>query len=167
MQGGSAIGREGIQAWPKAPGGIGCAVTSTEVGRTGGHVLARQTFKSELPSLPAIRDFVETWAAEIGLTQEQVFRIKLAVSEACANAVEHPRDKSDLTLLVWNREDRFTVDVWHAGEFEVKTGQERRHRGMGLPLMVASADEVSFACLPEGGIRVSLSVFLGSSTTPR
>jgi len=25
---------------------------------------------------------------------------------------------------------------------------------------VASADEVSFACLPEGGTRVSLSVFL-------
>jgi hypothetical protein len=30
---------------------------------------------------------------------------------------------------------------------------------MGLPLMVACADEVSFAALPEGGTRVSLSVF--------
>ena len=135
-------------------------MTAAEVGRIGGRVLARQTFKAELPSLPAIRDFVERSAVEIGLVQEQVFRIKLAVSEACANAIEHPRDKSDITIWAWNREDRFTVDVWHAGEFEVKIGQERRHRGMGLPLMVASADEVSFACLPEGGIRVSLSVFL-------
>ena len=56
--------------------------------------------------------------------------------------------------------DRFTVDVWHAGEFQVKAGRDKQHRGMGLPLMVASADEVSFACLPEGGTRVSLSVFL-------
>jgi anti-sigma regulatory factor (Ser/Thr protein kinase) len=135
-------------------------VTAAEVDRTGGNVLARQTFTAELPSLPVIRDFVEKWAAQIGLAEEQVFRIKLAVSEACANAIEHPRDKGDITVWAWDRGDRFTIDVWHAGEFEVKTGQERRHRGMGLPLMVASADEVSFACLPEGGMRVSLSVFL-------
>lgn len=135
-------------------------MTAAEVGRTGGHVLARQNFKADLQSLLAIRAFVEKWAMEVGLGDEQTFNIKLAVSEACANAIEHPRDKSDLTIWVWNRDDRFTVDVWHAGEFEVKTGQDRRHRGMGLPLMVASADEVSFACLPEGGIRVSLSVFL-------
>ena len=68
--------------------------------------------------------------------------------------------EGDITLWAWNRMDRFTVDVWHGGEFQVKSGRDKQHRGMGLPLMVASADEVSFACLPEGGTRVSLSVFL-------
>ena len=52
------------------------------------------------------------------------------------------------------------MDVWHAGEFRVRTGENRSHRGMGLPLMLASVDEVTFACLPEGGTRVSLSMFL-------
>ncbi len=56
--------------------------------------------------------------------------------------------------------DRFTLDLWHAGEFVVKTGENRHHRGMGLPLMLASVDEVMFASLPEGGVRVSLSMFL-------
>jgi anti-sigma regulatory factor (Ser/Thr protein kinase) len=134
--------------------------SAAEVGRTGGHVLAKRVFKSSFESLPEIRDFVGKWAAEVGVGEEQTYRIKLAVSEACANAIEHPKEKGDITLWAWNRVDRFTVDVWHAGEFQVKAGRDKQHRGMGLPLMVASADEVSFACLPEGGTRVSLSVFL-------
>ena len=133
---------------------------AAEVGRTGGHVLAKRVFGADLESLGPIRDFVGRWAGEVGLGEEPTYRIKLAVSEACANAIEHPKERSDITLWAWNRGDRFTVDVWHAGEFQVKTGQDRGHRGMGLPLMVASADEVSFACLPEGGTRISLSVFL-------
>jgi anti-sigma regulatory factor (Ser/Thr protein kinase) len=137
-----------------------CVVTAAEISRASGHVLAKQVFKADFASLAAIRSFAEKWAAEVGLDEEQIFRIKLAVSEACANAIEHPKDKSDLTLWAWGREDRFTIDVWHPGEFHVKNGQDRGHRGMGLPLMVASADEVSFACLPDGGTRVSLSVFL-------
>ena len=133
---------------------------SADVGHTGARVLATQVFTSELTSLSFIRAFVEKWAKEVGLGGEPTYRIKLSVSEACANAIEHPSEKSDLTLWVWSSEDRFIVDVWSAGEFKLKTGEERRHRGLGLPLMVASADEVSFACLPEGGTRVSLSVFL-------
>ena len=133
---------------------------AAEVGHSGGHVLAKQVFKADLESLSGVRDFVGKWAGEVGLGEEPTYRIKLAVSEACANAIEHPKEKGNVTLWAWNRGDRFTVDVWHAGEFKVKTGRDRCHRGMGLPLMVASADEVSFACLPEGGTRVSLSVFL-------
>jgi len=133
---------------------------AAEVGHTGGHVLAKRVFKADLESLSTIRDFVGKWAGEVGLGEEPTYRIQLAVSEACANAIEHPKQRSDITLWAWDRGDRFTVDVRHAGEFQVKTGQGRGHRGMGLPLMVASADEVSFACLPEGGTRVSLSVFL-------
>jgi len=133
---------------------------AAEVGHSGGHVLAKQVFGADLESLSSIRDFVGRWAGEVGLGEESTYRIQLAVSEACANAIEHPKEKGNVTLWAWDRGDRFTVDVWHAGEFQVKTGRDRGHRGMGLPLMVASADEVSFACLPEGGTRVSLSVFL-------
>ena len=135
-------------------------MTAAEIGHTGGHVLAKQVFKADFESLDSIRAFVGKWAAETGASEEQTYRIKLAVTEACANAIEHPKEKSDITLWAWSRVDSFMVDVWHAGEFQVQTGQDRGHRGMGLPLMVASADEVSFACLPEGGTRVSLSVLL-------
>jgi anti-sigma regulatory factor (Ser/Thr protein kinase) len=127
---------------------------------TRGRLLARQVFAADLESLSVVRAFVGKWAAEVGLAEETTYRIKLAVSEACANAIEHPEQESKIILWAWDQGDRFTVDVWHAGEFQVKVGQQRGHRGLGLPLMVASADEVSFACLPEGGTRASLSVFL-------
>jgi anti-sigma regulatory factor (Ser/Thr protein kinase) len=103
---------------------------------------------------------VEKWGTEVGLDEDQRYGMKLAASEAAANAIEHPEEKSDITLWAWDRGDRFTVDLWHAGEFRVKTGERRRRGGMGLPLMLVSVDEVAFACLPEGGTRVSLSMFL-------
>ena len=127
---------------------------------TGGRVLAKRVFPSDFRSLFAIREFVGKWAKEVGLGEEQRDRLKLAVSEACANAMEHPEEKSDLTVWAWDRGDRFTVDLWHAGEFRVKSSRNRGHRGMGLPLMLASVDETAFACLPEGGTRVSLSMLL-------
>ena len=110
--------------------------------------------------LADVRAFVEKWGKEVGLEEEQRYRLKLAASEACANAIEHPEEGGDLTLWAWDRGDRFTVDVWNAGEFVVRRGENRSHRGLGLPLMLVSVDEVAFACLPEGGTRVSLSVFL-------
>ena len=129
-------------------------------GHTGGQVLAKETFPPHNQSLALIRAFVEKWAGEVGLAEEPTYRLKLAVSEAFANAIDHPKEKADITLWAWRDQDRFTVDVFHLGEFRVKDSQQRGHRGMGLPLMVASADEVSFASLPDGGTRVSLSVFL-------
>jgi anti-sigma regulatory factor (Ser/Thr protein kinase) len=135
-------------------------VSENGLGHADGLVLAKETFPGRLSSLTHIRAFVKRWAEEAGVDAERIGRLQLAVTEACANAIEHPKEESDVALWAWNRADRFTVDVWHASEFRVKDGQERGHRGMGLPLMVASADEVSFACLPEGGTRVSLSVFL-------
>jgi anti-sigma regulatory factor (Ser/Thr protein kinase) len=135
-------------------------VSENGLGHADGQVLAKETFPADFGSLAPIRTFVGVWAKEAGADGERINRIQLAVTEACANAIDHPKEKGDITLWVWNRSDRFTVDVWHSGEFQAKTGQDRGHRGMGLPLMVASADEVSFASLPEGGTRVSLSVFI-------
>ena len=119
-----------------------------------------QVFAADLRALRDIRTFAETWGRELGLDEDQRYRMKLAASEAAANAIEHPQERSDLTVWAMDRGDRFTLDLWHGGEFVVKTGVNRRHRGMGLPLMLASVDEVMFASLPEGGTRVSLSMFL-------
>ena len=49
--------------------------SAAEVGRTGGHVLAKRVFKSSFESLPEIRDFVGKWAAEVGVGEEQTYRI--------------------------------------------------------------------------------------------
>jgi anti-sigma regulatory factor (Ser/Thr protein kinase) len=147
--------------WARPWYSTGEVVTSLAAsGDSEGQVLAQETFPPQPESLAPIRAFVQRWAGEVGLKEEQAQGLKLAVSEACANAMDHPEKQGDITLGARRHPDRFTVDVSHPGEFRVKGSQDRGHRGLGLPLMVALADEVSFACLPQGGTRVSLSVFL-------
>src|SRR3990172_13127705 len=108
------------------------------LGHTGGEVLAKGTFPAEPSSLPPIRAFVSRWAEKAGVHPERSLGMQLAVTEACANAMDHPKEKGDITLWAWRYLDRFRLDVFHPGEFRVKDGQDRPHRGMGLPLMVAS-----------------------------
>jgi anti-sigma regulatory factor (Ser/Thr protein kinase) len=131
-----------------------------EDSRGGGTLLGKATFPADLDSLADIRRFTQSWGEVVGLTSSQVHDLQLAVNEACANAMEHPREEGDLTLWASRELDRFTIDVYHPGEFRPKDEQERRHRGLGLPLMVGLVDRVTFSRLPEGGTRVSLSVFL-------
>ncbi len=136
-------------------------MTSRAAGdHTGGQALDAETFPPQPESLAPIRAVVDRWAREVGLEEAQTEGLTLAVSEACANAIDHPREKGDIHLGARRHPDRFTIDVSHPGEFRVKDSQDRQHRGLGLPLMIALADEVSFSCLPQGGTRVSLSVLL-------
>ncbi len=60
--------------------------------------MAVQVFSADLRVLREIRTFAETWGREVGLDEEQRYRMKLAASEAAANAIEHPRERSDLTV---------------------------------------------------------------------
>lgn len=135
-------------------------MTPGRFSRSVGYVLAREVFKAELRSLPAIRAFVEKWAAEVGLDDDQTYRIKLAVSEASAYDIEHPAESGDITLWVRSREGRFTVDIWHDADFVLAPWDEGAATEVGIPLMITSADELSFACLPEGGTHVSLSMVI-------
>ena len=120
------------------------------LGHPDAEALAKETFSPHVSSLASIRAFVKRWGEEAGLDPEKTSRIQLAVAEASANAMDHSKEKGDITLWTWRTSERFTVDVFGAGEFRAKSGRAKGHRGLGLPLMVASADEVSFASLPEG-----------------
>jgi serine/threonine-protein kinase RsbW len=118
---------------------------------------------SQTARLADIRSFVEQVAAEVALGVERVFDLKVAVSEACANAVEHAGCET-LPLEVSARlhAQRLTFVVTDNGFFHPPSTarDELGNRGLGLPLMVTLMDEVTFARIPGGGTRVSLSVLL-------
>jgi serine/threonine-protein kinase RsbW len=121
------------------------------------------TVDSQTARLAEIRSFVEEVAAEAALDVERVFDLKVAVSEACANAVEHAGCET-LPLEVSARlhSRRLTFVVTDNGLFHPPSAarDDLSNRGLGLPLMVTLMDEVTFARVPEGGTRVSLSVLL-------
>jgi serine/threonine-protein kinase RsbW len=113
--------------------------------------------------LADVRRFVEEVGSEVSLSLERVFDLKVAVSEACANAVEHGGCQAQsLEVVAAVRSRRLTFVVTDSGMFHPPTTCRDgvSSRGLGLPLMVMLMDEVTFCRAPGGGTRVSLSVRL-------
>ena len=86
-----------------------------------------------------VRAAVETIAEEHGLSESAVFELKLAATEALANAVRHGSPPVEVTLEC--RDDASLVEVLDHGTYSERTAADPE-RGRGVPLMVALADEV-------------------------
>ncbi len=114
--------------------------------------------------LAEIRRFVEETAVEAALDEEKIFDLKVAVSEACANAVEHSGgEHAPLEICAFVYSDRIVFEVSDSGDFRVPAAQLRSgrdNRGLGLPLMAALMDEVCISKTPRGGTKVALSLLL-------
>jgi serine/threonine-protein kinase RsbW len=119
--------------------------------------------KAETAQLAGVRSFVEEVASDAALDVERIFDLKVAVSEACANAVEHGGcEEALLEIDASLHERRLTFVVTDTGLFRPPCLPRQPHqsRGLGLPLMVALMDEVRFSRIPGGGTAVSLSVLI-------
>lgn len=78
---------------------------------------ATRSFPCRLDQLPLIREFVEQEAAGAPLDEARTFDLKVAVSEASANAIEHGSDERDLEVSATREMGRLTVTVSHPGAF--------------------------------------------------
>jgi anti-sigma regulatory factor (Ser/Thr protein kinase) len=115
-----------------------------------------------LDQLPLIRQFVEEIAAAALLGSSRTFDLRVAVSEAAANAIEPGLGDGDLEVSAGRDNDRLTVTVYHPGSFRPRLDRDptRAHRGMGIPLMLALTHELTVTRPRRGGTMVRLSVFL-------
>ena len=97
---------------------------------------------AELSEVSRVRRLMEEVAAAAWLPAERAFDLKVTVSEAAANAIEHA--SSEVEIVAQILRDRLTVEVTSAGTFRAEFRREgdRRPRGLGLPLMVSLADQV-------------------------
>ncbi len=123
----------------------------------------RLKVRAETAQLAGVRDFVARVATEAALGPERVFDLKVATSEAFANAVEHACSPAeDLEVCVSVSSERLVVEISDEGCFRPPTlpRETGQSRGLGLPLMVSLMDEVSFARTPGGGTTVRLAIFL-------
>jgi len=103
-------------------------------------------------------------SAETELSDDRVDDLKIAVSEACTNAIEaHDALDTEERVLVecWANEERLEVriedrgtgfDVSNLPEHPPVTDPERLkfERGLGIPLIRALVDEVEFSSSDEG-----------------
>ena len=102
------------------------------------------------------------WLADAAsLAPSRAYDLKLVLSEAVANAVEHAAVPGDVEIVAWLLSDRLVVEVTNPGSFEPGLSKDtgERRRGLGLPLMVSLADQVHVSRLPEAKTRISLTFF--------
>ena len=126
-----------------------------------GNAHKEASFPSDLVELRHIRRFVEAESRKSGLSEARIFDLAVAVSEACANAIEHSCDPGRLHLTVRSETGEFVVEIVHPGRMRPgNVGKENLHRGLGLSLMASLADRLTITNLREGGTSVSLSMFL-------
>ncbi|MBW3592607.1 MAG: ATP-binding protein [Actinobacteria bacterium] len=90
-----------------------------------------------------IRAAVETLSEEHGLSENATFELKVAVTEALANAVRHGRPPVEVSLEC--RDAAIEVEVCDHGTY-AQHSESSPEGGRGVPLMVALADEVELDC---------------------
>jgi len=93
-----------------------------------------------------VRDFAEAAAEAFGLSSRDRYRVKLAASEAAANAIEHGAPDSDgsIKLRVVCEGDSLAMYVSDAGSFATPAvdPDQWSERGRGLAFIAALMDEV-------------------------
>ena len=119
---------------------------------------------ADLAELSKARLLMEEVGRAAHLPGDRVFDLQVAVSEACANAIEHAA--SDVEVEAWLLADRVIVEITNDGAFQpgLYKDDSHRRRGLGLPLMVSLADQVRVSRLASGKTQVSLTFFLVSAS---
>lgn len=123
----------------------------------------RLTLPPDLAEVVKARVLVDEVAALVHLSPSRTFDAKVAVSEACANGIEHAR--STVRVAAWLLRDRVLFEVTNDGSFcpgSAKRGQGRQ-RGFGLPLMASLADQMHISRPTDYLTRLSLTFFVAPS----
>lgn len=95
-------------------------------------------------------EFVGEFAAGCAATEEQLFDIRLAVAEACTNAIKHgsPRgDRSCVNISCQCKQGYLHIEISDEGVFHEKVSSphdEMSMNGRGILLMLSAMDKVTF-----------------------
>jgi len=87
-----------------------------------------------------LRAAVENVAEENGLSGSATFELKLAATEALANALTHGAPPVNVTLEC--RDDAVEIEISDCGEF-LPNARPNADGGRGIPLMIALVDELA------------------------
>ena len=111
-------------------------------------------------SVPFVRGLCRKALDHLSVRKDTVDEIVLALTEACANVVQHG-DGSDYEVSVFIDDDACRISVWDEGAgFELPDLSQpldpTADGGAGLVLMRALVDELAFEKDPDGRHRVTL-----------
>jgi serine phosphatase RsbU (regulator of sigma subunit)/anti-sigma regulatory factor (Ser/Thr protein kinase) len=105
---------------------------------------------AEPKTLAQVRRILRRWLVDRGGSERDVAEVTIAVSEACANAIEHAYSPAPASfeLHACATNGDVTVAVRDAGQWREPRGEE--HRGRGLSIIAAAMDDVHVDRLDDG-----------------
>ena len=98
----------------------------------------------------------------LGVVPDCVDDIRLALSEACSNVIQHAEGEDDYEVLLTVEDDLCSISVIDTGaDVDLETLQPKMPdmsspSGRGVALMAALVDRVKFTSEPEAGMVVHL-----------
>jgi serine/threonine-protein kinase RsbW len=112
-------------------------------------------------SVPFARGLCRQALEHLNVGKDTIGEIVLALTEACANVVQHSGDGADYEVAVHIDDEVCRISVWDEGSgFDVpdlsKPVDHTTDGGAGLVLMQALVDELAFERDPDGRHRVTL-----------
>lgn len=119
------------------------------------------TLPSETSTVPLVRHILQFTLTQFGVEPECVGDVMLAVTEACANVVEHADGEDEYQIEVSVDDARCEIRVIDTGHgFDQAVAAEmpghEAERGRGLLLMRSLMDTLSFDSEPDTGTVVRL-----------
>ena len=107
------------------------------------------TLPAEPKTLSHVRRVLRRWLNERGAGEGDIAEITIAVSEACANAIEHAYAPTPATFELhgWANDGEITVTVRDDGQWRPPRGH---NRGRGLSIIVAAMDDVQIDRTADG-----------------
>ena len=111
---------------------------------------------ADLRRLREAREWAERAAREFGFGGDDCYQVKLAMSEAVANAIQHGSDGPDDPIHITARacRDALVFEVRDTGEYIAAPAEasEMSERGRGLGLVSLVMDEMKLAPGKDGSI---------------
>jgi serine/threonine-protein kinase RsbW len=111
-------------------------------------------------SVPVIRHLVRSKLAEMGVVDEDVADVTLALSEACTNVVDHAGTSAAYDVVSTLGPDNYEIQVIDLGQgfvpHETPSAGDDAETGRGLRMMRALMDEVTVTAGDGGGTVVTL-----------
>jgi serine/threonine-protein kinase RsbW len=117
------------------------------------------TLSADPESVVLARQMVRGLVDFLGWDDASRNDVSIAVTEACTNAVQHayPGGDGEYVVRAWVREERLVVAVRDEGQgITPRVDAGSTGLGLGLPLMLAIGDEVTFSSDSEGTTEVRL-----------
>ena len=101
----------------------------------------------------ALRAALDDIGGRFGLTEDDLFELKVAATEALTNAIKGSVDGRPVDVAVEPSDDAIAVEVSNHGAFDLADptlADIESEGGRGIPLMFALVDEIEFASTGDG-----------------